>query len=128
MISATLCCAATAFSEVKQIDENTVTMHIDEYRFFITQIKTLEVEAAGLKRALAEERASLDILAAAADDADTARLEERRAADARIKKLETDLKDCKRRQWLPGVIGGGGITGSGKAEGVIGLGWKIDIF
>ena len=37
-----LCWPTMALSEVKKVDEKTISMHVDEYRFFITRIKTLE--------------------------------------------------------------------------------------
>jgi hypothetical protein len=94
-------------------DGDKVTMHVDEYRFFITRLVELEAESAGLRKTLDSERASFDELASAMKAANQARLAERRAVS--------------RRRWAPGLILGGGLTSGGKAEGVIGVGWKLEL-
>jgi hypothetical protein len=113
---------------VQRVDENTVSMHVEEYRFFITRIKTLEAENESLHHVLKLERASFDEVTDAAKAANEARLEEREAADSQIKKLETWIKHYKAAQWQPGVIGGGGVTTGGDVEGFVGVGWKMDLW
>jgi len=89
----------------------------------------LEAENEGLKEVLARERDQLEQLIAIIDNADEARLEERAASDARIQSLQEQIRAHQRKQWIPGVIFGGGIgTDASRAEAVIGLGWKINIF
>ena len=122
-ILATLCWPTTALSEVKRIDPSHVSMHVDEYRFYITRIKELESENDGLGRTLARERASFDVVAKAAEDADKARQEERAGYEARIQALEGVIRKEKSKNLFPGIIAGGRWNG-GEAEGVIGLGWK----
>jgi chromosome segregation ATPase len=109
-------------------------MHVDEYQWYITRIKTLDTEVASLKDVLKRERASFDEVADTAEKADKARQEEREAAKARIRELEASVaaleKTVKRyrdARWIPGVIGGGGVGTNGDAEGFVGLGWKIDL-
>jgi hypothetical protein len=102
-------------------------MHVDEYRFFITRIKTLEAENKSLHRVLSLERASFDEVIEAAKAANNARIEEREASEERIKTLETQVRQYKAIQWIPGVIGGGGVTTGGKVEGFVGIGWKFNL-
>jgi hypothetical protein len=103
-------------------------MHADEYRFFITRIKTLEAENNSLHRVLKLERASFDEVIDAVKAANQARLEEREAAEARIETLEAWIKRYKAARWIPGVIGGGGVTTGGDFEGFVGLGWKFNLW
>ena len=98
------------------------------YRFFITRIITLETEAEALRRVLEKERADFEGLAASVKEADKARLAEREASDARIKELERWIKSYKLKQFVPGVVLGGGTGNNGGAQAVIGVGWKINIF
>jgi hypothetical protein len=110
---------------VKKIDETTVSMHVDEYRFFITRVKMLEAETESLNRVLKLERASFDEVANAVRVADAARLKEREAFADRIAALEALVRRYKSSQWILGVIGGGGVTAGGELEGFVGLGWKL---
>ena len=103
-------------------------MHADEYRFFITRISELETETASLRRILENERAFFDVLTKEISKADVERLEERAAAEAYVNDLLARIKNLERRQWLPGIIGGGGPSRDGGVQAVIGLGWKIDLF
>ena len=128
MSAAILCFASTAYCEVRLIDENTVAMHVDEYRFFITRIRALEAETASLKRVLADERESVGELIKLLNDADDARLDERLASDARIRELEEQVRTYERKKWAPGIVAGGGATGDGRMNGFLGLGWKIDVW
>jgi hypothetical protein len=120
-----LCWPTTALSEVKKIDAEHVSMHVDEYRFFITRIKVLETEGASLKQILRMERASFDEVVRTVNAVDKARQEEREAADARIKELEVWIKNYKTARRWPGVVLGGGIGSRGKPEGFVGLGWRV---
>jgi hypothetical protein len=103
-------------------------MHVDEYRFFITRIKTLEVENESLYRILKQERTSFDEVIDTVKAANEARREERAAAEARIETLEAWVKYYKAAQRMPGIIGGGGITTGGGVEGFVGLGWKFNLW
>jgi hypothetical protein len=123
-----LCWPTTALSEVRRIDENTVSMHVNEYRFFIMRIKTLEAGNEALKQVLQAERASSDEVIDAMKAANDVRLKEREASEARIATLEAWIKRYKTAQWIPGIISGGGISTGGDIEGFIGIGWKIDLW
>jgi hypothetical protein len=103
-------------------------MHVDEYRFFATRVKTLEAETASLKDILARERASFDAVAQAAKEADNARRDERVAFEVRLKDLERQIAKGNTSRWLPGIIAGGGLSSRGDVEGIIGLGWKVPIW
>ena len=97
-------------------------MQLDDYRFFITRVVALEAETKDLRRALAVERASFDELIQASKQADRARLAERAAYERRVKAMS-------RRKWLPGVIGGVAPSRGGSGvQGVIGLGWKVNLW
>lgn len=120
------CFVTTAHSEVR-LENGKITMHPDEYRFFITRIKTLEAEAASLKEMLVREREAFDELATKAMALEVAVEAEREAWGIRIRELEGTIKSNRASQWCPGVILGGGPSTGGGIQGVIGLGWKIGI-
>lgn len=123
-----LCFATMACSEVK-VDGKKATMHVDEYRWYITRIKTLEAENTSLNKILIMERVSFDELAQEVASADQARQKERSAATSRIKELEAQVRAYNDKKWIPGVVAGGGSTTSGSnVQGFIGLGWKVDIW
>jgi hypothetical protein len=109
-------------------------MHVEEYRFFVTEVKTLEAENGALKRVLALERASFDAVIQAADEADRTRREERaefeaqvQALGARVNTLERQARGETLSKWIPGVIGGVRLF-HGEPEAVVGLGWKIPLW
>jgi hypothetical protein len=103
-------------------------MHESEYRFFITRIRELETEAEGLKRTLRFERASFDEVADAAKEVEKAYLEERESARKVIAELEAKNRRHERKRYIPGIIGGAGAGTGGGVQGLIGVGWKIDIW
>ena len=103
-------------------------MHADEYRWFITRIKTLEAQETSLRKVIQIERASFDELAWHVTSADKARKAERLAADSRIKELEAQVRAYGRKKWIPGVVAGGGPTTGGGVQGFVGLGWKVDLW
>jgi hypothetical protein len=110
-------------------------MHIDEYRFFITQIAKLETEVETLNDILSRERAMttelnekvlelIDKISVYRD----AQIDERNAGDEYIQQLEREITFNKWTQYIPGIIVGIEPTdGWGRVEGVVGLGWQIPV-
>lgn len=96
-------------------------MEEQEYRFFITRIRELEAENTSLREVLIRERASHDAYVVSVDRERAAWGELRAALMRKIARYEN-------RVWIPGVILGGGATTRGELEGVVGLGWKIDLW
>lgn len=102
-------------------------MEVDDYRVFITELAKSKTIISGLEKALATERTKTDELITAIKSADVAFEAERKAAEERIKVLEKTLASYKRFNWMPGIIAGIRPDSDWNVEGVIGLGWKIDI-
>lgn len=107
-------------AEVRRVDGKVVMEEV-EYRFFITEIQTLRAENAALKSTIEKERAD--------QDAHFAGIETERAAkDKLIAELRAKIDRLLKARMLPGIIAGGGMTTRGEAEGVVGIGWKIDLW
>jgi hypothetical protein len=92
-----------------------------EYRYFVTEIQTLRAENAALRKTIETERAD--------QDAHFAGIETERAAkDKLIAELRAKINRLLKARMFPGIIAGGGMTTRGEAEGVVGIGWKIDLW
>jgi hypothetical protein len=103
-------------------------MHVDEYRFFITQISKLEARVEVLDRILEEERQTVSELIDKIGTYHDAQIEEREAGDQYVKELEHEIKVNKWSRYLPGIIAGVRPSdGWSRVEGVIGLGWQFPV-
>lgn len=92
-----------------------------DYRLLITEIQTLKAENSSLKAVVEKERAD--------QDAHFAGIETERAANARlVAELRAKIDRLLRARLYPGIIAGGGMTTRGEGEGVVGIGWKIDLW
>ena len=115
-----LCSVTQVSAEVRRSDGK-IVMEEAEYRFFVTEIHTLRAENAALKKTIETERAD--------QDAHIAGIETERAANARlVAELRAKIDRLLRARMFPGIIAGGGMTTRGEAEGVVGIGWKIDLW
>lgn len=114
-----LCFVMPGSAEVRRTDGK-IVMEESEYRFFVTEIQTLRAENAALKKTIETERAD--------QDAHFAGIEAERAAkDKLIAELRAKINRLLKARMFPGIIAGGGMTTRGEAEGVVGIGWKIDL-
>lgn len=105
-------------------------MEESEYRFFITQIRSLEATNSALSNNLKEERVSFDVYV---QNQEIVREQWKRAYDAQKSiecEYQTQISKMKEKKYLPGIIfGAGSATGSdGGIQVIGGLGWKIDIW
>ncbi len=115
-----LCFVMPGSAEVRRADRK-IVMEESEYRFFVTEIQTLRAENAALKKTIETERAD--------QDAHFAGIEAERAAkDKLIAELRAKINRLLKARMFPGIIAGGGMTTRGEAEGVVGIGWKIDLW
>lgn len=115
-----LCFVMPGSAEVRRADGK-IVMEESEYRYFVTEIQTLRAENAALKKTIDTERAD--------QDAHFAGIETERAANARlVAELRAKIDRLLRARLYPGIIAGGGMTTRGEAEGVVGIGWKIDLW
>lgn len=115
-----LCFVMPVSAEVRRADGK-IVMEESEYRFFVTEIQTLRAENAALKSTIEKERAD--------QDAHFAGIEAERAAkDKLIAELRAKINRLLKARMFPGIIAGGGMTTRGEAEGVVGIGWKIDLW
>lgn len=115
-----LCFVMPGSAEVRRADGK-IVMEESEYRFFVTEIQTLRAENAALKKTIETERAD--------QDAHFAGIEAERAAkDKLIAELRAKINRLLKARMFPGIIAGGGMTTRGEAEGVVGIGWKIDLW
>ena len=115
-----LCFVMPGSAEVRRADGK-IVMEESEYRFFVTEIQTLRAENAALKKTIETERAD--------QDAHFAGIETERGANARlVAELRAKIDRLLRARLYPGIIAGGGMTTRGEAEGVVGIGWKIDLW
>jgi len=99
-----------------------------DYRFFITRIQELEAEAGALRRTLEQERASFDVYVLGVEAERAAREELAALNEAALAEARAKLEQRRRREWLPGLIFGGGAGTDGDGlQGVVGLGWKVGL-
>ena len=117
---ATICSGMPAWAEVQRLDGR-IVMEEADYRFFITEIQVLRAENAALRKSLDQERADQDLHFAGL-------AKERAAKDALIEELRAKITRLLRARAYPGIILGGGLTSGGRGEGVVGLGWKLDLW
>lgn len=116
-----------AIAKIEIVNKNTVVMSVEDYRTLITEMMKYQENIKSLEQVVAKERASIDDLIVTIKTAEDKHKAEREAADLYIKELEKKLSFKKRSAWIPGIIGGIRPTSDWNVEGVIGIGWKLDL-
>ncbi len=92
-----------------------------DYRLLITEIRTLKAENAALKRVVEKERADQNEYMVRVSL-------ERQAKEALVDAHKIRIDRLTRQKWSPGIIAGVGGTWDGNVQGVVGIGWKIDLW
>lgn len=118
----TLCFVALpqATAEIRRADGR-IVMEEADYRLLITEIQTLKAEAAALREVVEKERAGQNEYIVRVSL-------ERQAKEALIGAQKDRIDRLTRQKWYPGIIAGVGGTWEGEVQGVVGLGWKIDLW
>ena len=102
-------------------------MSVADYRILVTEMMKYQEKVNSLEELIAKERDSVDKLVVTIKLAEDAHKIEREAANEYIKELEKKLAAKKRSAYIPGIIGGIRPTSDWDVEGVVGLGWKLDL-
>lgn len=103
-------------------------MTISDYREFVSEIEELRARNDALDKALKKEQDNTKALIASIRKIESTSDIAHINANNTIKSLEIQLKKLRIRQYYPGFIGGVRITNDWNAEGVIGIGWKLNLF
>lgn len=92
-----------------------------DYRLLITEIQTLKAENSSLKAVVDAERAGQNEYMVRVSL-------ERQTHEALVGAQKDRIDRLTRQKWYPGIIAGVGGTWEGEVQGVVGLGWKIDLW
>lgn len=118
----TLCFVALpqATAEIRRADGK-IVMEEADYRLLITEIQTLKAETAALRAVVEKERAGQNEYMVRVSL-------ERQAKEALFEAQKDRIDRLTRQKWYPGIIAGVGGTWKGEVQGVVGIGWKIDLW